>query len=118
MRDQATRLEKMTRDTSGQSRSNETEDITTLNSRERGAKALRRRDIANFIAYFSNYGSHRTTAEHADLLSCGNLRETVGDFNDELTKNYNVQVCLMRSQFKLMTKDRIPKNNIYPSTVQ
>ena len=38
LRDQAARLEKITSDTSGQSRSNETEDITTLNSRERSAK--------------------------------------------------------------------------------
>ena len=59
LRDQAARLEKMTSDTSGQSRSNETEDITNLNSRERSAKALRGRDIA----IFQTTAAIETTAE-------------------------------------------------------
>ena len=50
LRDQAARLEKMTSYKSGESLSNETEDITTLNSRERSAKALRGRDFVIFQA--------------------------------------------------------------------
>ena len=82
LRDQAARLEKMRSDTSEQSRNNETEDITNLNSRERNAEALRGRDIA----IFQTTAAIETTAEHADLLSCGNLHETVSDFNDEYNK--------------------------------
>ena len=74
LRHQAARLEKMTSD-------------TTLNSRERSAKALRGRDIAIFQTTAAiETTAIETTAKHADLLSCGNLHETVSDFNDEYNK--------------------------------
>ena len=69
VRDQAVRLEKRTSDTSGQSRSNKTEGTTILNSRERSAKALRRRDIA----IFQTTAAIETTAKHADEPCLGDI---------------------------------------------
>ena len=73
---------------------------TTLNSREQSAKALRGRDIA----IFQTTAAIETTAEHVDLLSCGNLHEMVSDFNDQYNKE--LQCPGLPNENTIQTDDR------------
>ena len=79
LRDQAARLEKITSDTSRQSRGNGTDVITALGSSEQSETGVQTRDIASSQIT----AAIETTNEHAKLLIDANLHETVGDFNND-----------------------------------
>ena len=81
LRDQAARLEKISRAASGQSRSNRTDVITTSEGTEISETRVKNRD---FVISQSS-AAIITTIEHVDSTHA-NLHEMVGDLNDDDNK--------------------------------